>query len=708
MDETSWKIPNLENDKKKRYRREHKNKHTLTDPLKFLSSPEEPDSNSTRGFVEGLEPISELAENTLQKINNLKDAAITTDVSGGSVFNLEMTSLDILGILANKKNFDYADQELIDDISKNRIGFFSSLKVGGCIGGDPQNTINIGDEVNKIKDKGSEKAKQMSQLRDELQDASEQIKDNPFFKFIKENLKYVEYPTIYFRWLEKKVGIKLYEGLAKIQNIKLPDMGQVNAEMRYVNSVFSKLFSLILTFFVTYNWFFLMFYEHSEQRMSGWQITRQYFRDSSPFLNFLLEFILYPLYLLNEFMMSTLPEYMNWAFVSSDLIFLVMFVTIYKIMNSWGYAIVDLFFDSLKILFNPRVKPWDAELQHVYTDPNHPVSPTLRTYWFLHILVFGGQIPSIFPSHFEKYYNSLQNNSRKQKEAQLNQVVENILPTNRDSDINVGKIMENNDNREVRGGTLTDAQRVLEHELNRKITEANAAIATGSLNEDMVATMRGQIDNYEKELAEINNPSRPKTDILPSPIIEKTPAVSAAVGTAAAAAMGPASLASGFLSGAKHITTDLLRFGISHFFITIAAMAIAFYLFFYSFFGILCFSKISLHETMVSIDDYIKDRSTDGYRKRCGIQGCSDTWAEWLYDKLAYAFHATIQMVFKHYFIGGMITVLANAIANTATVLISSKIIELNFKFLFAFIAIFITVVYALKDIFYEAVRGKS
>ena len=652
MEETSWKINNLVNDKC--YRREHKNKKSLTDPLKFLYGDSVP-TEETRFYVEegfvSKDDIINRLDPSKMKLNQSSISLgplgkITTDVSGVTDISLGNMGMNILGIISRKR--DYADHELIEDLSKNKIAFFSSLKIGACIGGQS--------EKDK-KDKGaSTDDTNTKQMNAGISDISAELKENPIFQFIKENLKYVEYPYIYFRWLEKKIGINLYKGLAKLQNVKLLDKKQTESEIRLINDIISKIASLLITIFVTYNWFFMMFYQEHNERMIGWKISGKNLSKVSPFLNFVLEFVLYPVECLNWFMLYFLPDVMKKYFVSSDLIFLVMYVTIYKTMNTWGYAIVDLFYDSLKIFFNHRVKPWDPELHHVYTNPDKPVSPTLRTYWFLHILIFGGQIPNFIPSSYQSY-NSKQNKTAEEKEENINRIVEDILPrrTEVNSGINIDEIIDENDkSQQLKKG--------------------------------------GQPGSAETAEAAVNKPGPIAKVVVPG-----IPSV----------ASGVTGMASGFISGATSKITNIIRFVISHYFVTIAAMCLAFYLIFYSFFAIIRFSKIGLFDTILVIEDFIKDDSIDGYKERCGIKDCSDSWFDWIYDKIGYAYHKAIQVMFNHLYVGAIVAILLAGIANTTKVMTSSKSIRFSFKLIFSLAAFSISLIYTFKHLFIDAYRGR-
>jgi hypothetical protein len=109
MGETSWKIDNLVNDKC--YRREHKNKKTLTDPLDFLYGDSVPPEDTRfyieEGFVSKDDIVNNLDPSKL-KLNQPSMSLgplgkMTTDVNGVTDISFGNMKMDILGILSGKR-----------------------------------------------------------------------------------------------------------------------------------------------------------------------------------------------------------------------------------------------------------------------------------------------------------------------------------------------------------------------------------------------------------------------------------------------------------------------------------------------------------------------------------------------------------------------------------------------------------------------------
>jgi hypothetical protein len=111
----------------------------------------------------------------------------------------------------------------------------------------------------------------------------------------------------------------------------------------------------------------------------------------------------------------------------------------------------------------------------------------------------------------------------------------------------------------------------------------------------------------------------------------------------------------------------------------------------------------------LEIEDFIKDDITGGYKKRCGIKDdCSDSWFDWIYDKIGYAYHKAIQTVFNHLYVGAIVSILLAGIVNTAKVMTSAKSIRLSFKFIFGLSAFSISLIYMFKHLIIDAYRGEA
>ena len=278
--------------------------------------------------------------------------------------------------------------------------------------------------------------------------------------------------------------------------------------------------------------------------------------------------------------------------------------------------------------------------------------------------------------------------------------MDDILPKSAEGrvGVNIDEILKNNNIPQVKGGEggqgdldetleeLAQEEKILRERISKLkkdpkpdqkyIHDNEDKLQENTKKRNAVIKAADAAKKAEEKEAEQND-AQEKAD-------KKAKNVKMAVSGVTAAASGVTSLASGFLSGAKNNITSIIRFMISHYFVTIAAISIAFYLLFYSFFAIIHFSKIGLFDTIFEVDDYIKKGTMDDYRKRCGIEAeCSDSWFDWIYDKLAFGYHSAIQTIFKHLYIGTIVAVLLAGVTNLSKIMTSSKKIRLSFKIIF-------------------------
>ena len=210
--------------------------------------------------------------------------------------------------------------------------------------------------------------------------------------------RYIEYPFIHYRYFFKKVGIAFCRALTNIMGA--PE--STDDEKRLVISKMGSIFSLLISVLITYNWFFMMFYKFQGERPYIPDFPSQMFKIKMPFVNFLLEFILYPLDAVNWFLMHKFPKWMDWLIPNNTVKFFAMYIISFGLVETYGACTIDLFYDSLKLLFNHSMKPWDELLHHTYPTGDY-YSITLKTYWFFHLLILGGQVPSLIPSFYSAF-----------------------------------------------------------------------------------------------------------------------------------------------------------------------------------------------------------------------------------------------------------------------------------------------------------------
>jgi hypothetical protein len=834
---------------------------TNINPLEFLSTFGEQKSHNgdfptfyvKTNIVEGLDNINinpdlvNLATSNIVSATTSKKTSTSLGPLGkldvtdnGIQFNIGSGNYDLLSGLSKEK--DYADGELNEELENNQIGFFNKTKLGGCLGGEIKTLDKTKDVIDKDGKKinNTENKTFTGQMNESIQDISNNISENPIFQFVKNNLKYIQYPFIYYKWSRQKLGIKICKGITTIQKVKNPPNDR---EMKLVNAKIGSILALLMSIFITYNWFFLMFYEFDSERIQTWNISSKYFKNFSPLLNFMFEFTMYPLDCLNWFMLYLLPKMMKRYLQSTDLIFLVMYITIYKIVNTYGNSVIDLFYDSLKILFNHQLKPWDQAVKHKYSPSSTykgPVdisgniyySPTLRTFWFFHMLIFGAQIPSFIPSFYKSFYDPNITETLEEKEARIKSIVDVVVPKDTEERVesetlkNIKGGKTNDDietkikqlEKDVTNGLISDDDRILKNKqivlLEKQLSNQNNA--PGKIKELQEQLTRLQQDTEKmtdsgvkekyiqkqsqikkeiekQEMFKTNNNNsdkrtnstiemsqsetfdfigmqcdptliteeeiknklfkeglkewmvqnkdyttesrnlwinnwkqnwkndigkhKPALDEFIKKCKETTPkkrgristigTTSTTISAAAKISQGTGSTTMMFLSGAKNKLTDIIRFAISHYFVTIAAISVSFYLLFYSFFGIIKFSQLNVISTIFEIDKYVKETSTDDYMARCGIESrCTGTFFQWMYDILMWFYHKAIQNIFKHLYFGSFIVILLSALKNYSTEITSSKQLKSSLNFITVITGILIIIVYSFKTIFFDKAKN--
>lgn len=493
------------------------------------------DSTSDKGVVLGITEEGNLSNLNLENINyNIVDW-INYFVDASNI-GLDRNGKPIYIIIP-----DFADKELKSELEANSKGFTDFSAADGTCG----KKYDVNARMNKMSNLTPEEQEQVSQIREtkkdmntddtadqvlqEAENIKESLESNAIFKFIKGNLKFVEYPFIYYKWIVKKIGIGFCRAATNIQ--VLPE--STEDEKRLIITKMNAVFSLLISILVTYNWFFMMFYEYDGEKPKLPNIHKGMLKKWSPLSNFLLEFVLYPLDCTNWLLLKIIPNTMKQFITNDTILFFVLYLMVYSSIRDYGSSIVDLFYDSFKLLLNHSLKPWNDIMHHIYSDGSR-YSITLKTYWFFHILIFFGQIPSFIPSFFSK----------------------------------------------------DDAD----------------------TDEDAIETESTSIPTKQ-------------TGIQGN--------IKSTIGTAVKTAL-PGGIMLGALSGFMSIFIKFMRFLISHYFVTLSAMFVAFYLIFYSFFGIASFSKLSFFTTIREINKFIKIKSSiEPTMNRCGIKGdCRGTFWE--------------------------------------------------------------------------------
>jgi hypothetical protein len=266
-------------------------------------------------------------------------------------------------------------------------------------------------------------------------------------------------------------------------------------------------------------------------------------------------------------------------------------------------------------------------------------SVTLSTYVFLHIMIFYAQLPDLIPSYFKKSGGG----------SSLVSDIDSGLST-------IGsfaKSAENAASNAIQGVGNTETAAAA------GIGAAASGIGAAASGIGAAASNMGEFDNQHKQPT-----PQPAPHPAPHPVPHRKGGASmGAIGTGLGAAASGASGAIGSLQNSMNplanlskylprlpglgslsavgdalsspfagtvfgaignIIVAIIRFCLSQYLVNIAAFLIAFYLLWYSFFGIFWFSKLGLFSTMKEIDTFILKHSMDYVYETCVSTECKN------------------------------------------------------------------------------------
>jgi hypothetical protein len=271
-------------------------------------------------------------------------------------------------------------------------------------------------------------------------------------------------------------------------------------------------------------------------------------------------------------------------------------------------------------------------------------SVTLSTYVFLHIMIFYAQLPDLIPSYFKKSGGG----------SSLVSDIGSGLST-------VGSFAKSAEN--TASNAAQGAQSAMESAASTLLGSGAAAAST--LLGSGAAAASGIGNAAASKIGDLGSRlNTPKTDPAPHPAPHRKGGASmGAIGTGLGAVASGASGAIGSLQNSMNplanlskylprlpglgslsavgdalsspfagtvfgalgnIIVAIIRFCLSHYLVNIAAFLIAFYLLWYSFFGIFWFSKLGLFSTMKEIDTFILKHSMDYVYETCVSTECKN------------------------------------------------------------------------------------
>jgi hypothetical protein len=117
------------------------------------------------------------------------------------------------------------------------------------------------------------------------------------------------------------------------------------------------------------------------------------------------------------------------------------------------------------------------------------------------------------------------------------------------------------------------------------------------------------------------------------------------------------SAATALASGSWSVFVNILRFMISHYFVTITGMLVSLYLIVYSLFGMSCFSSVGLFKTIGLVDIFIRETTTPTSSSAISENCETDNW-HYTQKTISTIFHNIVNFMFKFLYIGLIILIL--------------------------------------------------
>ena len=161
----------------------------------------------------------------------------------------------------------------------------------------------------------------------------------------------LNYPSIYLDYFKEKIGIYTCEVLS--QNKADDD------DKHLVIKNMDNLLSLGISIFVLYNLFFIFSYKQNNIPIQTISISDQLEKilKSNSILNFLFEYVTYPISLLDIIFTKKIPYYIN--FLQPTIVWVFLFYIILYIVTNYGNYLTDLFYNSLTMITDSTKKPSD-------------------------------------------------------------------------------------------------------------------------------------------------------------------------------------------------------------------------------------------------------------------------------------------------------------------------------------------------------------
>lgn len=216
---------------------------------------------------------------------------------------------------------------------------------------------NMTDFIKKMTSNNDFADKELLNKLDNIQNINKEfqnkIKSDQFCKdktnklgFINSNfLEYIIVPFHYVDYFIKKMGIYLCDFLSKNKS--------TDNEKKIVISKIQIFISILISVYILYNWFFLGFYEENGEHIKTFDFSKEKITNLNYYLNYFFEFILYPIQLLNWFILTFVPDKAT-ILLRSNFIWIILFLSIIYLLHNYGNSFFELFYNSILILTTLR------------------------------------------------------------------------------------------------------------------------------------------------------------------------------------------------------------------------------------------------------------------------------------------------------------------------------------------------------------------
>ena len=113
-------------------------------------------------------------------------------------------------------------------------------------------------------------------------------------------------------------------------------------DITLVKKHFASFMSLLVSCFVVYNWFFVMYFTESNgERVKTLELSLTKIKQDSPIFHFFFKYTLCVLSMMDKFVLDIVPSMVSKILVDRRIQFITLFVSVYMIINNFGSIILN-------------------------------------------------------------------------------------------------------------------------------------------------------------------------------------------------------------------------------------------------------------------------------------------------------------------------------------------------------------------------------